>query len=214
MIIKKECFAHVLRFCALWLLLLQACQNRPAPTQQETAKPNTKSASAATYTAVNNWIDDFRNFRTAVYQNDINKQKTYFNFPINADTTQIWDLVYEASVNDRPQNLPGTFTEDDFLKHRSTIFTEAFTKGLLKVKSEKITQKDGYTTPKIKDGKGVYYMVASYDKAAKMLLLTLSYPGGTDEDGSYVSEGEYAILYFFKVENNKFLKFEKVLFAG
>lgn len=211
---KKQCLAQVLPLCALCLLLLQACQNKPAPANQEVVKSGKKPTSAAPYTAVNNWIDDFRNFRTAVYQKDIAKQNTYFNFPINADTTQIWDLVYNDSMNDRPQNLPGTFTEKDFLKHQSAIFPDAFIKSLLKVKSEKITQKEGYTTPKIKDGKNEFCMVANYDKASATLQLALSFSGGTDADGNYVSEGEYAIIYFFKISDNRYLKFDKVLFAG
>jgi hypothetical protein len=211
---KKQCFAQLIPFCALWLVLLQACQNKPATVNNGSVKPYPKAAAASPYTAVNNWIDDFRNFRTAVYQADIDKQKTYFNFPVNADTTQIWDLVYNDDANDRPQNLPGTFTDKDFLKHRSAIFPSAFIKSLLKVKSEKITQKDGYTTPQIKDGKDVFFMVAYYDKAGATLQLTLSFSGGTDPDGNYVSEGEYAIIYFFKISDNKYLKFDKVLFAG
>lgn len=206
-----------LSLCAIGLLALQACNTKPDHKQEVKTKQDStvKETSGAQYAPVNTWIDDFRNFRTAVYQKDIDKQKSYFDFPVNADTTQIWELVYDgAEEGKRPETFPGTFTEGDFLKHRSAIFTEAFTKSLLKVKSEKITQADGYTTPKINDGKDGYYMVASYDKAAKTLTLTLSYPGGTDEEGNYVSEGEYAIIYFFKVENNKYLKFEKVLFAG
>jgi hypothetical protein len=205
----------VLPFCIAATALLHACNNESTGTKQTVKSVTATAAAKPRYEPVVTWLNDFRNFRTAVYQNDIDKQKTYFSFPLNADTTQIWEAVYEL-VDDRkrPATLPATFTEADFVKHQHTIFTQAFIKSLLKVKSDELFKKGEYTTPEIKDDKESYSMVANYDKAAATLQLTVTYLGGTDEEGNYVSEGEHATIYFFKIEDNKYLKFDKVLFAG
>ena len=57
-------------------------------------------------------------------------------------------------------------------------------------------------------------MFADYDKASATLQLSVLYSGGTDENGEEISEGESATIYFFKVLDNKTLKFDKILFAG
>ncbi|QJD97317.1 hypothetical protein HH214_16295 [Mucilaginibacter robiniae] len=196
------------------ITLSGACTPDKHKNKQADAKSDTtiRSPAKSPYVTVNTWLDDFRNFRTAVYQNDVQKLKTYFSFPVNADTTQVCNIVYDnADDSKRPETYPGTFTERDFEKHHRAVFTHAFIKSLLKVKSEQLAQKGEYTTPKVKES---YVMIANYDKANATLQLSVSYSGDTDENGNYVSESEYAVIYFFKVQNNKFLKFDKILFAG
>lgn len=161
------------------------------------------------------WIDDFQNFRSAISQNDLNKQKAYFTFPLNADTTQIWEAVFDQSdESERPAIFPSAFTETDYEKYHQDLFNENFVAGLLKLKIEVLAKKGEDTTPEIKRGKDTFYMIAHFNASTSMLQLTVSYPGGTDEDGNYVSEGEYAAIYFFRIENNRYLKFDKILFAG
>ncbi len=198
-------------------VLIVACNHDQAKSKKEDTKASTKTSPVAksTYGEVNTWLDDFKNFRTAVYQNDLAKMKSYFNFPVYADTTQIWTAVYDnIDESKRPQTYPDTFTETDFEKHHQMLFTEAFTKSLLKVKSEVLFKEGEYTTPQIKESDHTYHIIAHYDKATSTLQLSLMYSGGVDENGEEVSEGEYAIIYFFKVESGKYLKFDKILFAG
>jgi len=57
-------------------------------------------------------------------------------------------------------------------------------------------------------------MLADYDKASATLQLSVLYSGDTDENGEGISEDESATIYFFKVLDNKTLKFDKILFAG
>src|ERR1044072_4935921 len=66
------------------------------------------------------WIDDFRAFRDAVYQNDRKKVKTYVDFPITEHTSYIWGIVGVESkaVDDVP------FTEKDFDKYYNKLFTK------------------------------------------------------------------------------------------
>jgi len=199
------------------VVLLSACTNDKAKTKDADVRADTHSKTSDTseYGVVNNWADDLKNLRTAISQGDVPKMKNYFRFPVVADTTQVWEAIYSnADESKRPQTFPNTFTYADLEKHYGKLFDSAFIKSLQKVKSEKLFQKGEYTTPKIKENNQSYYMIANYDKAANMLQLSVTFSGGAEENGEEVSEGEYAILYFFKVEENKHLKFDKILFAG
>jgi hypothetical protein len=208
-------FKKTYLLCLASALFINACTNGEKHSKQKELNTTKASLDKPQYEVINMWIDDFRNLRTAIYKEDVEKQKAYFNFPLNADTTQVWEAVYDqVDENKRPSTLSATFTEADFEKYRHAIFSKSFMKGLLKVKSKELFQTGEYTTAKINEGKETFSMIAQYDKATTTLQLSLTYPGGTDEEGNYVSEGEYAIIYFFKVEQNKHLKFDKILFAG
>ena len=66
------------------------------------------------------WINDFRIFRNAVYQNDIKKTKTFFSFPILDSSNEIWTLVLTDKEKQRKKIdyekiIP--FTEIDFDKY-------------------------------------------------------------------------------------------------
>lgn len=196
-------------------LLFGACHNEKHGAIVNSDSKQIDTVKSTRYTSVNAWIDDFKNFRTAVYQKDVQKLKSYFNFPVPADTTQVWVAIYDKEdESKRPKEFPGTFNERDLEKKYDKLFDSVFVKSLLKVKSERLYKTGEYTTPEIKDGGQSYHMLANYNKATSTLQLSVLYAGGTDENGEEVSEGEYAVIYFFKVENNKNLKFDKILFAG
>lgn len=200
-----------------YVSLIPACTNKQEQSKQQDSKSITASAAEikTKYVFVNSWLDDFQNFKTAIDQNDIDKQKTYFNFPVNADTTQIWDAVYDSvSEEKHPATFPSTFTENDFVKHQQAIFNTEFIKSLAQVYTMELSKKSEYMSPKIKVNSDSLYMIANYDKATKTLQLSVNHPGKTDEYGNYESEGEYAVIYFFKVRENKYLLFDKILFAG
>ncbi|WP_352432918.1 hypothetical protein ABDD95_20700 [Mucilaginibacter sp. PAMB04274] len=202
---------------AFVITLLNACvQDKPKNSEADKSSGiQPKVEAKSTYAAVNTWLDDFKNFRTAVYQQDVQQMKTYFNFPIFADTTQVWVAIYDnVDESKRPQTYPATFTEADLEKQHGKLFNDAFVQSLLKVKSEQLYQKGEYTTPVIKAGDQSFHMIAHYDKATASLQLSLMFAGWTDKNGEEMSEGESAIIYFFKVVEYKYLKFDKILFAG
>ncbi|RZK38216.1 MAG: hypothetical protein EOO90_23040 [Pedobacter sp.] len=161
------------------------------------------------------WIDDFANFREAIYRQDVAKMKAYFNFPVFADTTQIWQAVYDnIEQSKRPQTTPSTFTSEDLEKNHRQLFNEDFVESLLKVNAGRLYENGEFTTTKIVNKDLSFYMLAQYDKATNSLQLSLMYSGWKDEDGVDMSEGESATIYFFKVTNTNHLIFDKILFAG
>jgi hypothetical protein len=208
---------NLLPLYVAYISLIPACTNKPEPSKHQESKSITASAVEIKpkYVVVNSWLDDFQNFKTAIDQNDIDKQKTYFNFPLNADTTQIWFAVYDAvSEEKHPATFPSTFTENDFVKNQQAIFTTEFIKSLAQVNSMELSKKGEYMSPKIQVNNDSLSMIANYDKATETLQLSVAHPGHTDEYGNYESEGEYAVIYFFKVREHKYLLFDKILFAG
>lgn len=202
--------------CVLIILVSACIQNEP-----QSKKPAPKSNASKTqvlessYRAVNSWPDDLENFRKAISINDVDKLKTYFSFPVDADTTEVWFAIYDnVEESKRPKVYSNTFTEADFEKHNKSLFNNAFTKTLNKLNGDELYKKGEYTTSKLKENSQNFYMVANYDKATAMLQLSVIFSGELDENGEELSETEHATIYFFKVDANKHLKFDKILFAG
>lgn len=132
--------------------------------------------SKSTYLPVTSWIDGFGNFREAVYIEDVAKMKTYFNFSVFAEITQIWEAVYEnIGESKRPQTIPSTFIGKDLEKNYKQVFNEAFVKSLLKVKTQQLYDHGEFTTPKTVDKDRSFYMLANYDKATSSLQLSLMF---------------------------------------
>jgi len=208
---------YLLSFAFIIVLFLNACVHDKPKSEQVGQTPQAQLGAVAKpqYTEVNTWLDDFDNFKTAIDHEDVEKIKTYFNFPVAAETTQIWVAVYDNVDEDkRPQNFPDTFTEADLEKQHDKLFNSAFVKSLLKINSAHLYKTGEYTTPEIKEGGQSFHMLVQLDKASATLQLSVLYAGGTDENGEEISEGESATIYFFKVIDNKTLKFDKILFAG
>src|SRR5882724_4180110 len=73
-----------------------------------------------------NWIQDFRNFRDAVYKNDRVVVKSFINFPIMNDNNEIWSLVHDG--NEKGAQLMSAdkikpFAEKDFDRYYGKIFS-------------------------------------------------------------------------------------------
>jgi len=110
-----------------WLFLYMCCACDPAnvfasacfPVYINTGKADFSNTGQQPDT--NRWIDDFREFRTAVYQQNKNKIKSFIDFPIINDNNEIWWLVYDGKgrgaqlLSDKIK----PFTEKDFDLHYS-----------------------------------------------------------------------------------------------
>lgn len=43
------------------------------------------------------WVDNFRQFRDALYRADKSKAKVFFNFPLSNEANEIWYLAYAGN---------------------------------------------------------------------------------------------------------------------
>lgn len=171
------------------------------------------------YVKVINWMDDFRNFRMAIYNNDVPKLETYFNFPFDDKGKTILvlcNLTDEDWAERKKQfNNPDLFYKADLAKYYKNIFPENFTTLLLKVKSDQLFSKQHLQTKIIEDNNGAYQLFADYSEVENTLTLNFAIRNNfKDENGDYVSEGEHNIIYLFKIVNDKRLILVRVDLAG
>ncbi len=206
------------------LAITSACNSTGKQTKSDTSRNPDKTQAAGSanlagtikqYPEVNTWLDDFRNFRNAVNDKDIPKLKSYFNLPLNADSTQIWYAIFDTDAElKKVQNGPGLFSERDFERYRSKLFRPAFVRSLLRIKSAKLFDKGENNSPEFNDKDGHYYMIVTFNKDSQTLSINLAYLNGNDENGDYVSEGEHNIIYDFDIIDHKYLRFKRVMIAG
>jgi len=88
--------------------------------------------------------------------------KTFFNFPIVDDTTQIWSVVYDrVEENERPKEFRKIFTEDDFKDHYTLLFNKPFIESLDMVNLDKLYKTNESITKDVKDKTESYHMVGN-----------------------------------------------------
>jgi hypothetical protein len=160
-----------------------------------------------------NWIQNFKDFRVAIYQHDINKAKRFCKFPILNENNQIWYLIYKDSAFNSDRIIP--FTEQDFEKYFNKLFSPRFIASILKIKSDSLNNGE-YKTKEFREDKSTTYgMVANFDKKESTLELNLwSNSIIKDENGEVQDGGEFSILYEFRIKEDGSLIFRQVKVAG
>ena len=165
-----------------------------------------------------NWIDDFEDFRQAVYTKDKAKLKTYFNFPVGDES---WGSLIPFSAEESKSRAakyanPDLFYEEDFDQYFDRIFDADFVKSIMKIKATDLNKEKLAQTPEFKGDDFNFKMIAIYNGDDKPILqLNLSYTNNAvDENGEQVSEGEYNVIYIFRIINGKKLVFNRKVFAG
>lgn len=171
------------------------------------------------YVKVIDWMDDFRNFRMAIYNDDVPKLETYFNFPFDDNGKSILSLCNltdkDWAERKKQFNNPDLFYQADLAKYYKNIFPENFTTLLLKVKSDLLFSKQHLQTKIIEDKDGAYQLFVDYSEVENTLSLNFAISNNLkDDNGNYVSEGEHNIIYLFKIVNDKKLILERVDIAG
>ncbi|MGQ7855969.1 hypothetical protein ACUN24_17185 [Pedobacter sp. WC2501] len=211
------------------LLCLAACREektKVAVSQSDTllkkADKNVKDPVKAItgYISVETWIDDFKNFRQAVYIKDKAKLKTYFNFPVVADeNSSLWFVVQlsEKEWQKRKAKYAQAelFYEEDFDLYFDKIFNADFSKTLMKIKTDKLFNNHHSESPVFTLKGYTYQMLADVQPADNVLQLNMSYGNnGVDENGEKVSEGEYNNIYMFNIVDGKTILFKGLTVAG
>jgi len=208
-------------YVLLLITTLFSCNNTQKTEQEATAKKEKQginSTDTVNVKAESNpvtWIDDFKSFRDAAYYNDVTKLKGYFNFPVNTDSAKLFFGVAlsDEKAREAIRNLK-FFTEADLKRYHKNLFHPAFMKSLLKIKSAELFKNGESSSPKFSDKDGDYQMYVTYNRDNHTLTLNLAYSNGADENGEYVSEGEYNLIYEFDVLDDKYIRFKKVDMAG
>lgn len=206
------------------LILISSCTNGTKPNDTSTKDTMKNVNQIAVAPAVmdsvsTSWIDSFKEFRQALLDKNKTKLKSFFNFPLKDEGSSIWHIcaLTEAEANQRNKEVSDAalFYERDFDKYYSRIFDQKFLQALLKVKSAELYNKHNYSTREFSDPAHPYVLHTSYDEETKTLQLNMAFRNaGTDENGEYVSEGEYNVVYVFDIVNGKTLMFRKIVVAG
>jgi hypothetical protein len=206
------------------LILISSCTNS-TKTNNGVVKDTTQNISQVAAAPVaadsinTSWIDSFKDFRQALLDKNKTKLKSFFSFPLKDEGSSIWHIcaLTEAEANQRNKEVSDAelFYERDFDKYYSRIFDQKFLRALLKVKSATLYNKHVYDTQEFSDPAHPYVLHTSYDEEMKTLQLNMAFRNaGTDENGEYVSEGEYNVVYVFDVVDGKSLMFRKIVVAG
>ena len=203
----------------LFIILLISCKEKTSGNIEKITPDSSKVVSGTISDKHDSltWIQNFREFRDAIYQRNKTKAKTFFDFPVMNENNEIWYLVYEQGEK-QIARLPGKikpFTESDFDRYFDRLFSKYFIKSILKIKSEELNKKLEIETIELKDGNTSYKMYVTVDNVKKTLTLNLSSDTVIkDEYGEVQDGGEFNIIYTFDIIENRQLKFKEVRLAG
>ncbi len=164
------------------------------------------------------WIDNFREFRNAVYQRDIIKVKSFIDFPVMNINNEIWYLVYAdnetrlSKISDKIK----PFTEQDFDKYFDILFSKKFITCINKIKTEELYKNGEFQTIEFNENKkNSYQMYATVNKKDNTLQLNMtSKTIENDEKEEALDSTESSIIYCFRLIKNRTLKFFQIRLAG
>jgi hypothetical protein len=187
---------------------------------QTTLKPNAGNTAAVNKpfkqkdTAY--WVDNFRQFRDALYRADKSKAKAFFDFPFTNETNEIWYLAY-AGNDEAIDKLGATvkpLTEKDFDKYFNKLFSPELIKCLLPIKTDELYKKGKSESPEVKSGSTTYKLYATYTKADSTIELNLATKTSYKVSATEYDASESNYIYYFQVLPNGHIKFKKLLMAG
>jgi hypothetical protein len=201
-------------FLAAVILFLFGCDSHEE--MKENISVDSAGRIAAGVEKSNTWISSFTAFREAVQQNDRQKVKSFFDFPIMGEPNEIWfvaDQDIDSSSTEDKTAMP--FTEKDFDKYYAQLFPEMFMQSLRGVNADSLWLKGEYDTIDYKDGETVFNMFSSFDKNENILYLNLATKTPINrEEADGMEFSEFNILYQFKVDKNGSIKFKQINLAG
>ena len=162
------------------------------------------------------WIDNFRQFRDALFQKDKAKAKVFFDFPFKNEGNEIWYLAYFNSENafDKLNGTVKPFTEKDFDNYFKNIFSDQLIKCLLKIKTDELYKKGKSESPELKDSSTTYKLYATYNKIDKTIELNLATNTPYKISETEYEAGESSLVYLFEILKNGHIKFKRLLIAG
>ena len=177
---------------------------------------STKSSIAFKQKDTTYWVDNFKQFRDALYKKDKSKAKEFIDFPFKNEGNDIWYLAYsdnEKTTDNLSQNVT-PFTEKDFDKYFEKIFTKQLIKCFLKIKTDELYKSGKSESPEIKDSSTTYKLYVTFDKASKTVELNLATKTPYKISDTEYEAGESNLIYQFAVLKNGHIKLKRILIAG
>lgn len=205
-------------FFFIFTFLLLSCVNNSNKADEKLSEENEvieTTSKDENLSVKKTWIESLRGFRDAVYQDDLEKIKTYFDFPIQSKQNKLW-LFPKMNGEEEYPDLEAPFTEKNFEGNYKNIFSKEFIKALLKVKTKILFEKHAFETDFIQSGTKKVKMQTKYNQVSNTLSLTFYseepiYDGKTQE---LIDTAEFTINYTFTFDSNSRMKFFSVLMAG
>jgi hypothetical protein len=156
------------------------------------------------------WILEFQRLRQALYQNDIFTITTFFDFPLT--TEQVNGLSSAILFNTNKEIKHFSINDSiEYKKYNHQIFPTDFVKSMLPIKSDSLLVNNYATSIEWKRPKDeiTYNTTITYESAEQSLSIILNAAYGKGDEKT-----ESAVVYFFKLNKNNQLKFDKVVMAG
>lgn len=177
------------------------------PAGDLTPPENISSKAIGQSSDSSKWTDNFLELKRAIIRGDRKALKSFIDFPIKNKGNEIWYLADSKLVMEIDPKEIKPFTESDYEKYFSSIFSLDLRKTFEKLNVEEFFSNNTASSPEIEvveDTKSK--LEASYDKAAQKLTLTV------------VSRGqesfEFAVIYEFDITTDQKIKFRQVYVAG
>lgn len=162
------------------------------------------------------WVDNFRQFRDALYKNDKIKAKEFLDLPFQNEGNEIWYLAYSENkkATDKLNENVKPFTEKDFDKYFSKIFTKQLVKCFLKIKTDDLYKNGKSESPEIKDSSTTYKLYVIFNKTYKTIELNLATKTPYKISETEYEAGESNFIYRFQILKNGHIKLKRILIAG
>jgi hypothetical protein len=201
-----------MKYCYLVIcaFIFSACTDatpKAKPGDQVAARDVDTSFTARQSSGTGKWSDSFRKFSEAVASGDKERVKLFIDFPIRNEGNEIWLLANPKLVEEMATDDIKPFTESDFDRYFSSIFSMDIRKTLQGLDLEQFSktgQSSSAEMEVVKDSKTA--LEANYDSTAQKITLILT---TAVEDLS-----EFSVLYQFDVIKNGEIKFRQVRIAG
>lgn len=177
------------------------------PAGDLTPPENISSKAIGQSSDSSKWTDNFLELKRAIIRGDRKALKSFIDFPIKNKGNEIWYLADSKLVMEIDPKEIKPFTESDYEKYFSSIFSLDLRKTFEKLNVEEFFSNNTASSPEIEvveDTKSK--LEASYDKAAQKLTLTVLSRGQ--------ESFEFAVIYEFDITTDQKIKFRQVYVAG
>lgn len=157
------------------------------------------------------WILEFQRLRQALYQNDTDTIKSFFDFPLTDEQADGLKAAVYFNTNIELSKAVRLNTKAELERYCNQIFPTTFVKGLLSLKSDSLVKNKLERSSEWKkpNDNATYYSSALYDEFERTLSLMLNAEYGNKDE-----ETESATVYIFILDKNNKLKFDRIEMAG